>query len=152
MPSGISISAELKDYADSFIEIFEKAGLSNHANALKYAMFEAEENLMKEAKYGSRAIQDCFDDIEELQIKVAGVLQQEKILNKDVVKLFLDNEERFERVADTQHLPTYVYGKTHPMIVLSAQLLNNLRDKDDSEGIDIKDLELLMLLNKAMEE
>jgi hypothetical protein len=29
-------------------------------------------------------------------------------------------------------------------------LLNGLRDKDDDEGIDVKDLELLMLLDKEM--
>jgi hypothetical protein len=151
MPLGISISAELKDYANSLIEIFERAGLTDHSNALKYALFESEENLAKEAKYGSRTIQDCFDNIEELQAKVSAVLQKDKILNREVVKLFIDNEEKFEKVADTQHLPTYVYEQTHPMIVLSAQLLNGLRDKDDDEGIDVKDLELLILLNKSME-
>jgi len=116
--------------------IFRNAGLEEHAIAVRIALKNAEEDIIKEQNYGTDTIYNGLDSITNINRSINNLLNEEDASINDLIKLLNDHIDDLNNIEDLDYSPSFVKKNNIPIIDMIHSMIKYIKNKDPNNKID----------------
>ncbi len=128
--------------------LFRKAGLHEHAKAVRLALHQAENDIIQEAQYGGAA--KTFSVLKSASDIGKKIVLNDCKTNKDVINFFSENIDDVENISDFKKGPSFIVSSIRPIMDKIAEITNHVKDKNIEQNIDDKTKNLLIEIKKCV--
>lgn len=116
--------------------IFRNAGLEEHAIAIRIALKNAEEDIVKEQNYGTDTIYEGLNSIKNINKSISNLLDEEDASINDLINLLNNHIDDLNNIENLDYSPSFVKRNNIPIIKIIRSIIEYIKDEDPSQVLD----------------
>ena len=127
--------------------LFRQAGLEAHARAIRIALEDAKDDVIREQNYGTDTIYRGLESATKIHRAISAELLDE-LTNNNIIDILDEHIEDIENIKDLEYAPKFVQSNNIPILQTLASLIKHIKPQDPDQKIDKKSTRLLTQLKQ----
>jgi len=149
MDKTAKINNQLVEDALALETTFREAGLEEHARAIRIALQEAQEDIIKEQNYGTNTILNGIKSAANLYRSINAYISDES-KNNDIINVLDHHIEDIDNIRNIEYAPKFVLSNNIPILQSLSSLISNLKTQSPYDKINNETKKLIAKLQNSI--